>query len=360
MTATMLLAAVLLPSNAGFQQELDQTRLAQDIPGVSAVVSRGDQVLFAGASGFADLETRRPMTAETVLYCGSLSKVFTAVLALRLVEQKRLTLSDTVDGVLGQDLGAAGSISVQQLLTHTSGLDREGSFGYWFSGVFPSDGELQDYVGSEALRTAPGSESRYSNIGYATLGLLAAAASNQSYGEALASTVLRPLSMNASGTGKPAPELARGYSPVGRLLPSENRPFAGVGRRVGDRHLREYHHANAMTPAFGIQTTALDLSRLTRFLLGHRAAGLLSQSLLEKIRRRQAGGRGLGLRIAKANGVTVARHSGWFAAHRSHLLIDETNDLSVVVLTNSDNAAPAEIVDRLHALALAAVGLAGG
>ncbi len=174
MTAPLLLAAVLMSGDAGFQQALDQTRRTQDIPGVSAVVSRGDEVLFAGASGFADLETRRPMTADTVLYCGSLSKVFTAILVLGLVEQGYLESTDTLAGVLNKSFGAAGEISVQQLLTHTSGLDREGPFGYWFSGAFPDDGELQEYLRSVALRGPPGSETHYSNIGYATLGLLSA------------------------------------------------------------------------------------------------------------------------------------------------------------------------------------------
>lgn len=69
----------------------------------------------------------------------------------------------------------------------------------------------------------------------------------------------------------------------------------------------------------------------------------------------QVRGRGIGLRIGSYNGRNVARHDGWFAAHRSHFLLDLDGDIGVVVLANSDNAAPREIAESLLELALQAV-----
>ena len=269
MNASLLLVALAVSGTADFQAVLDQMRMVQNVPGISVVVSRGDQVIFSGASGTADIEAQRDMTADTVLYCGSLSKILTAVLVLQLVEEGKLALSDTVPGIAVSSAGGAPDISIEHLLTHASGLEREGNFGYWFSAAFPDEDALKQYLRATTLRTPPGSKLYYSNIGYATLGMVAAAAVNQSYNEALRARVLLPLGMTSSGGPGPAPGVAIGYTPAGRIIPSEERPFAGVGRAVGDRHVREYHDAKAMSPAFGVFTTANDLARLARFLLGY-------------------------------------------------------------------------------------------
>ena len=355
MIGSVLLAALAMSGDAQYLDVLERMQDAQDIPGISAVVTHGDNIVFSGAVGVADIETQREMTADTPLYSGSLSKVFTAVLVLQLVEQGKLRLSDSVADVAEPPIDSVQDITVQHLLTHTSGLEREGDFGYWFNADFPDNGELQQYLRDTTLRSAPGENQEYSNIGYATLGMYAATAIGEDFGEALRARVLQPLGMSTSGTGKSIAGMSSGYTPVGRVIPNEEQPFAGVGRRVGDRHVREYHHANAMTPAFGIHTSANDLSRLTRFLLGHGNNEVLSADMRQQMRTRQVSNRSFGMRIGKRRGTKVAQHGGWFAAHRSHLLIDETNDVSVVVLTNSDSAVPDEIAHALHDVALESV-----
>lgn len=353
MTTTLLLATLAISTAPDFQAVLDRMRTTQEVPGVSVVVSQGDQTVFAGASGVADLETGREMTVDTVVYAGSLSKIFTAVLALQLVEQEILALSDSADGIATDSPGGeAPRITVEHLLTHASGLEREGDFGYWFSADFPDDDSLRRYLRGATLRTPPGTDLHYSNIGYATLGLVAADASGQDYGDALRTRVLEPLDMSSSGSPGPAPGISAGYTPVGRIIPSEERPFAGVGHAVGNRHAREYHDAKAMSPAFGIYTSANDLGRLARFLLGHGHNDVLGTDMRKRMRTRQASGWGLGLKIGKLNGQPVARHEGWFAAHRSHLLLDLSTGLSIVVMTNSDSGAPAKIAEALYDVVL--------
>ena len=123
MTAALLLAALAVAVTADFQGLLDQMRSDQEVPGISAVITRQDKVVCAGASGMADLETMRAMTADTIVYAGSLSKVFTAVLTLRLVEEEKLSLSDPVDGIALQSSGDAAGITIAHLLTHASGLE---------------------------------------------------------------------------------------------------------------------------------------------------------------------------------------------------------------------------------------------
>jgi len=352
MTAALLLNVLVGGEAANLQAILDHARSAQDIPGVSAVVTRHDEVLFSGGSGVADLQTGRKMTADTVLYAGSLTKLLTGVLTLRLVDEGSISLDSTVDGIADNDPAEAPAITVAELLTHTSGLEREGNFGYWFSADFPDRASLRDYLGNTELRTVPGAKESYSNIGFAALGLFIEKTTGERYFDALRHDVLEPLGMDSTGSPGPVAGIARGYTPRGRIIPSAEHAFAGVGKAIEGRHLREYHDARAMTPAFGVYTTANDLGRLAQFLGGYIASDLLPAALRRRMVTPQASGRTLGLGIEHYNGRTIARHGGWFAAHKSHILIDPESGIGVVVMANSDNADPDAIAKVLFREAL--------
>ena len=339
-----VIIAAMASTIAALQATLDEQREAQDVPGVSAVVVTQGEVLFAGASGLADLEQDVPMTPDTALYIGSVSKVLTAVLILQLVESGELSLDEPVNGI-GND--SQTPVLLWHLLAHASGLEREGDFGYWFSADFPTTAELAAYLSGAALRFAPGSDTRYSNIGYGALGLVASRALSQTYEQALRSQLLLPLGMTSSGTQWSGAEMANGYTPPGKRLPNEDRPFAGVGESVGDRHVRMYHDARAMSPAFGIYSTANDMGRLLGLLLDRDSDDILSATMRTRMRERHSSNRGLGLRLTSIDGREVARHDGWFAAHRSHLLLDYETGTGIVVLTNGDNAEPADIAEVL-------------
>ena len=350
MSFALLSATLAVAAAPDFQTLLDRVLARQDTPGISAVVSQGDSIWFAGGSGLADLRSAEAMTADTVLYAGSVSKVFTAMLVLQLVEAGRLDLDDTVDRIAVRR-GDMAPITVHDLLTHASGLGREGDFGYWFSGTFPDRSALLNHLSDAPLQSAPGETLRYSNLGYAALGTVIEDVTGQSFGDALALGIAKPLGLSATGAPGPAPGIAPGYTPSGRILPSPERPFAGVSGKVGDRYLRTYHDAAAMSPAFGIYTSARDLAAVARFLLNHRNVSVLSPAMRSRMRTQQPSGWGLGLKIGRFRGSTVARHEGWFAAHRSHLLLDAGSGLSIVVMTNSDGGKPALAAEALYVAA---------
>ena len=349
MNATALALPLLLAAGPSeLSPLLDAMRIEQDVPGVSAVVTRRDEVLFAGGSGLADLESGRRMTAETVLYAGSLTKVMTALLVLSLVDDGRLSLDDRVELVGGGDPG----VTIAHLLTHSSGLVREGNFGYWFDADFPDASALSGFLATAVLRSQPGETIHYSNIGYAALGLVIQSVTGEPYHSALRKRVLAPLGMDRTGSPGPAAGVATGYTPPARILPSAGRPFAGVGRKVGNRNVREYHDAAAMTPAFGGYTTASDLGRLLIFLVGDDEADIVSPALRAAMLEPQDRGRTFGLGIGRRDGRKIARHGGWFAAHRSAILIDPEAGIGIAVLANGDNADPDSIAGALLALTL--------
>jgi len=339
-------AAVLAPDYAAL---IDQHRRAQDVPGIAAAVITGAAIEFAGGAGVADLETRDPVTDETTFYLGSVSKVITAVFVLGMAEDGHIALES--------DLGFrsdGAAITPVDILSHASGLPREGGFDYWFSARFPDRATLIGRARDAELVFPPGTGMHYSNIGYALVGQLSAQRLRTDFGAAIESRVFRPLGMDESGTDGPAPNMAAGYTPPGRLLPNSERPFAGVGDRMGDRHERQYHDAAAMAPAFGVYSSAADMARFGRFLVGRSGAGILSRRGRAALAEAQPSGWGLGMEPDRIDGRSVARHGGWFAAHRAHLLLDPSARIVVIVMANGDNADAAAIAEAIYRVARAA------
>ncbi|MDX1498941.1 MAG: serine hydrolase domain-containing protein, partial [Woeseiaceae bacterium] len=189
MKALLMLVALPVTSAADFQGILDHMRSEQAVPGAAAVVVSGGTAQFLGASGLADLETGRQVTADTRFYIGSLSKVLTAALVLDLVANGAVVLDDPVPSI------PADVVRVRDLLAHASGLEREGDFGYWYSGRFPSSEALRTYLADAELRFEPGTEGHYSNVGYAALGLELERALGKPYPALLADRLLAPLGM---------------------------------------------------------------------------------------------------------------------------------------------------------------------
>lgn len=344
-------ATVLAPDYAAL---VDQYRRAQDVPGVAASIVMDESIEFAGGVGVANLDTGAPVTGDTTFYLGSVSKVITAVLVLGLAEDGHIALENDL-GFRTDD----AAITPADILSHASGLPREGGFDYWFSGNFPDPAALFERARDASLVFPPGTGMQYSNIGYAVLGQASALRLRTEFGAAVESRVFRPLGMDESGTGGPAPSMAAGYSPPGRLLPNRERPFAGVGERIGDRHERQYHNAAAMTPAFGIYSSAADMARFGRFLVGQGGVDILSRRGRTALYAAQPSGWGLGMQPDRIDGRRVARHGGWFAAHRSHLLLDPSAGIVVIVMANGDNADPAAIAEAIYRAALAAEPISG-
>jgi CubicO group peptidase (beta-lactamase class C family) len=107
-----------------------------------------------------------------------------------------------------------------------------------------------------------------------------------------------------------------------------------------------------MAPAFGAWSTAADMHKFLSYLLTDAVQPAPSGPQRAKLYETQASGWGLGMEPDSVGGRRIARHSGWFAAHRSHLLLDTEAGVGVIVLTNGDNARPATIAEALYELAL--------
>ena len=108
-----------------------------------------------------------------------------------------------------------------------------------------------------------------------------------------------------------------------------------------------------MTPAFGVHTNARDLGSFVALLLGDAVDGRrLSAATLTRLttvqHRTQPSGAGwtYGLRVGQRDGHLEIRHDGWFAAHRTHMVLAPDAGVGVAIVTNADDGEPRQLAER--------------
>lgn len=315
------------------------------LPGLAVAVIHDQEVVWSNTYGWADVESRRPMTTSTPFRIGSVTKLFTATAVMQLRDAGKLRLDDPVSEHLPWFSIGAGSdqppITVRQFLTHTAGLTREAPFPYWTDHVFPDRDELIAALADLDPVHSPASEYKYSNLGMALAGEIVAALSGRSWEEYVEETIFSPLEMTDSDTA-PGPEvqaqLATGY----------------MRRRAdGSRGVFDYYETGALAPAANIVSTLDDLVRFAKLQLRDEAqadedgggATVLAGSTLREMHRVHwlsswSGGRGLGFGVWERDGKTMVSHGGWIAGNRTHLLLVPEEDIAVVTLANADDGQP--------------------
>ncbi len=187
------------------------------IPGAAFAVARDGKLLLAKGYGWANVINGTPATPETLFGMASLSKMFTAVATLKLVEQGKLGLDDAVFGILKEVRAPAGvrvdprlaDVTVRQCLNHSGGWDRgvKGDPINWepqicrvYRAPAPvSSRRLVEVLLGQPLDFKPGTDQRYSNVGYVILGEVIAKVSGQPYERFVIDNVLKPMGINQAG-----------------------------------------------------------------------------------------------------------------------------------------------------------------
>ena len=320
---------------------VDQQLAYRGLPGLAVAVIHDQQLVWSNAYGWADVETRRPMTTTTPFRIGSVTKLLTATAAMQLRDAGKLELDDPVARHLPWFAMGAGDdsppITVRQLLTHTAGLPREAPFAYWTDHDFPSRDELISSLAEHQVVFPPETEYKYSNLGMALLGEVVAAASGESYAGYLDAHLFQPLQMAASTAAPSAAQqeqLAVGYM--------RRRPDGGRG-------IFDYYDTRALAPAANIVSTLEDLTRFAMLQFRDAppsAAPVVAGSTLREMQRLHwlrpgwTSGRGLGFSVAQRDGKTVVSHGGWIAGNRTHLLLVPSEKIAVVAMVNADDGQP--------------------
>jgi CubicO group peptidase (beta-lactamase class C family) len=191
-----------------------------DKPGTSIILTRHREPLFRKGYGMANLELGVSIEPHMVFRLGSITKQFTAVSILMLYEQGKLSMDDDLTKFLPDYPTQAHHISVEHLLTHTSGIKSYTSMPEW-QPMMRKDltlEELIDLFKNQPMEFAPGTKFNYNNSGYVLLGAIIEKISGMTYEEFLQKNIFDPLGMKDSYYDNPnriIPGRANGYKPAG-------------------------------------------------------------------------------------------------------------------------------------------------
>ncbi len=208
----------------------------------AVLVAEGGEVIYEGAFGEANRELGVPNTVGTRFRIASISKPFTTILVLQLVEEDVLRLDGTIADYLPGYAGPGGDvITIEQLLTHSSGIVSEGAVSNLDDierHTWTRERLLHQIEGYD-LQFEPGSRYGYSNFGYFVLGVIVEEASGRSYAELLEERICRPAGMTGTLVDENRPIIERRasgyhYTPE---LGVHNAPYLDVSFVFGAGHL---------------------------------------------------------------------------------------------------------------------------
>jgi CubicO group peptidase (beta-lactamase class C family) len=294
--------------------------------------SDGREVL--AAYGVLNSATRVPVTPDSLFQVGSITKIWTATMIMQLIGEGALSLDTTVaDALPGIRLGrsdVSDQVTVQHLLTHTSGID-----GDIFTDTGRGDECVERYVGelAAATRTFPvGAAYSYCNSGYVLLGRIIEVLDGRSWDESLRGRLTGPLALTRTVT---LPEEAILHR-------------AAVGHDSAGVPVRVWGLPRSIGPAGLITATAGDLLTFARL---HLAGGILpdgqrilSEASVLAMRQPRAAipdfalpgaAIGLGWRLGSWGGRAVFGHDGDTVGQSAYLWIDPEARLAVCLLTNA-------------------------
>lgn len=198
---------------------VERQMAANSVPGLALAITRGDEVIYL--KGYGTDGDGKPMTPQTQLYIASLSKGFTALAVMQLVEKGKVRLDEPVRTYLPHfataDRKLSDQITVRELLNQTSGLADSGFPAY----TLPQPNNLEERIGSlrdARLVSQPGKEFHYTDLNYAILARIVEVASGKPFGEYLRDRIFAPLQMNhttsvltSEEAPQAAPDLAEGH-----------------------------------------------------------------------------------------------------------------------------------------------------
>jgi CubicO group peptidase (beta-lactamase class C family) len=322
------------PDFAAIDRFVESERQAMRLPGVSIGIVEGDRIVHLAGFGEAD-QTGRPVTAQTPMITASLTKSFTALAVMQLVEAGKVDVDAPIQHYLPwfrvADADASARITVRHLLNQTSGF-ATGPDNAGMVGGAQDEQALERAVRSLAgvsLTQPVGATYQYSNFNYFTLGMLVQAVSGQPYEQYLQQHVLDPLGMRQTFTSQ-APAREHG-------LATGHRFWFGIPVAT------DFTYSRAFGPSGGIISTSEDLAHyLVAQLNGGRYAGasVLSPAGITELHRPAArvGDSeeyyGMGWQTGSIDGIPFVEHDGTLPTGFAHMMLVPDEDWGIVVLAN--------------------------
>ncbi len=252
---------------------------SNNLPGAIIGFKQFDQLASIKATGYSDLKKRTLMCDTSLFRCGSITKIFTAIIVLQLVEEGKLSLDDTVTSILPELkslISNAEFITIRRLLNHSSGLGHptEDNWKYRFRMVFQPEYfyksdfhlRLRKYIYNKPLKHFPGTNQYYSNAGYWILAKVVEHIEGESIDQLLYQRICKPLDLQHTYLTKINDEkVAKGYTRLGKKF----------------KDVTKWDRADSDgDPAAGLISTACDLLKFGEALFNQQ---LISDSTLTKM-----------------------------------------------------------------------------
>jgi CubicO group peptidase (beta-lactamase class C family) len=335
-------SSVAESQSAGIDSMVSAEFAKDSFASMTVGVIANSQLAWTRSYGFADMKTHRLANRATVYRVGSITKMFTAVMLMQLVEAGKIRLSDPVERYLpevnqiGSKPREALPFTFAQLATMTAGLAveprQEGPF--WTGQVADWEKTLFAALPHTEYISVPGTGYWYSNIGYAILGAALSRAAGVPYTEWERTHVFEPLGMHHTRfeiDSTIATDLATGYEF------NDDGTWDDTTAAYEGRHGRGYKVPNG-----AIFTTVDDLARFAVFELGQGPPSVLPPARLESAyggfvtsNDHLLSGYGLGFMVMRSDTTTWVGHSGAVAGYHAFLYFDRDMQVGVVVLRNA-------------------------
>ena len=300
-------------------------------PGATVIVSQGGVILFRKAYGLANIAENVPLRPESSLRTGSVTKQFTAAAIMLLAEQSKLSLADEVAKHLPDYPEHGRHITIENLLTHTSGIPNYTELPQ-FKSVLGNDVGVDDAIAffkDSPLQFQPGQRFSYSNSNYFLLGAIIEKVSGISYQDFMQHHIFQPLQMTST-------EIERAASPATRV----------IGYTQGRTGIAKVPHYSMSWPfaAGALRTSVDDLVRWdnairTDALLRRESWDRMTQDFV--LNGGNHAGYGYGWFVRQLGNHNALEHGGDIGGFSADTWRFPKEQLFIAVLSNNDSHEPA-------------------
>lgn len=317
---------------AAIEKAVEEGRQKRGIPGLSLVIVKDDRVIYMKGLGYRDFERKVPVTPDTLFAIGSSTKAFTSMLVAMGADEGKISLDDSPKKFLPyfklQDPEADAKITVRDLLSHSSGLNRTDLA--WITGVLNREEVIR--VAAQAKPTAKLREKwQYQNVMYSAAGECVAKAENSTWEKLIRERIFKPLGMRASNLNVAdtlsSPDYSKGYN------------YDEDTKETRQLPMRDFPQVAA---AGAINSNARDMAQWLRLMLGggvFEGKRLVSEASFAELIKPQmkVGGNvnyGLGWMLREWHGHKVAEHGGNIDGFNAQVALMPDQRLGFVMLTN--------------------------
>jgi CubicO group peptidase (beta-lactamase class C family) len=328
---------------------LDANLAKESVPGAAFAIVSDQDIVWSHQYGVEDLAMKTPVTNDTTFSICSVSKLFTGIAVMDMQEAGQLDIDAPLSRYLGSEAGGSADATVRNILSHVSGLPREGGTDFWYENTFPDDVTLRDDLAARDDWYGAYDHWQYSNLAMASLGQVIFAASGQTYQDYVQTHILDPLGMDRTTTDMPFEKVGQGFA----------RGYY-VRDAKGNRNPVQTHKFKAFSPAAGVASSINDLSKFMSWHFRLREASapeVLTPKTLKTMQRVHWTGEdfdepawGLAYGTRRLDGKTLWGHGGYCPGTVTEFVMRNPDKIGVIAIATANDVSAGAMARTIYAL----------